>query len=406
MGLIVGRIIEVKGLTAKAQIDKLLPPYLINNGKIENAPKINGYVKTKVGLDTIICQVTGEYSKEINGEINGLYIELSVKGHFENKKFIQGLRMLPIVSATIELLDEKDYKILYSHVEHSLDLGKDLFDFTKRVMINSNSLIPSHIGIFGNTGSGKSNTLVKILHEYEKKIDPSKTKKAKIILFDLNNEYSANSICSLENKTIYNLKTRNDSGDKIPLNFNKLNEDNVIVLLNASEKTQVPAIKLAYKHAFAKEEERRDKSYYIENLKSLIKNGKRQLFYSMRHNLKEYISNIENFIFHSNIGSFYYKDGTSKIYIDNSYFDFYLDKIDIKIPEKQLERFLFELYFSVAYLDETSLDFLTVMAPGECIISGTSIQMPTFTYIDQVECDTRPKSENVILFGENGLITE
>lgn len=59
---------------------------------------------------------------------------------------------------------------------------------------------------------------------------------------------------------------------------------------------------------------------------------------------------------------------------------------------------------AVAYLDENSLDFLTVMAPGECIISGTAIQMPSFVYVDQVSPIYRPHSENVVLFGEGGLL--
>ncbi|MGI6377827.1 MAG: ATP-binding protein [Bacilli bacterium] len=59
---------------------------------------------------------------------------------------------------------------------------------------------------------------------------------------------------------------------------------------------------------------------------------------------------------------------------------------------------------AVAYLDENSLDFLTVMAPGECIISGTAVQMPSFAYVNQVENKHRPKSENVVLFGDGGLL--
>ncbi|MBU1020772.1 MAG: ATP-binding protein, partial [Firmicutes bacterium] len=53
---------------------------------------------------------------------------------------------------------------------------------------------------------------------------------------------------------------------------------------------------------------------------------------------------------------------------------------------------------AVAYLDETSLDFLTVLAPGECIVSGTAFQMPNFVYVHQVKEVNRPQSENVKLF--------
>lgn len=59
---------------------------------------------------------------------------------------------------------------------------------------------------------------------------------------------------------------------------------------------------------------------------------------------------------------------------------------------------------AVAYMDEKSMDFVTILSPGECIVSGTAFQMPTFVYISQLEVDKRPKSENVILFGKNGLL--
>ena len=58
---------------------------------------------------------------------------------------------------------------------------------------------------------------------------------------------------------------------------------------------------------------------------------------------------------------------------------------------------------SVAYMDYASIDFITILAPGECIVSGTAFQMPTFLYVKQVSKESRPNSENVVLIGENGL---
>src|SRR5574344_585342 len=101
MGQIIGRIIEVKGLSVKAKLFTLLPPYLVHNGIRESAPKINGFVKTRIGLDIVICQVVGEFSEEVGGAVSGHYLQLDVKGYLSNGRFIQGLRILPIVSANI-----------------------------------------------------------------------------------------------------------------------------------------------------------------------------------------------------------------------------------------------------------------------------------------------------------------
>lgn len=577
MGRTVGRIIEVKGLMVKAKLDSLLPPYLVNYGSRETAPKINGYVKTKVGIETIICQVVGEYSEEIDGKVFSHYLSIQVRGNITNGEFIQGLRMLPIVSASIETLDENDYSLIYQSTPNSISVGVDLFDENKSINVSINRLIPSHLGIFGNTGSGKSNTLVKIYNEYAKILHDVNANTGKFIVFDINNEYSNDAIYTSNSKVVYNLRTNRDSDKKIPLMLSDLTEDEFIVLLNASEKTQVPVIKNAYNYTFTLEENSRPKEYYLNIIKSMIINGRKGLFFSLRHHLYSYFKGLDGFRYNSTTGQFYYKEYNSVdvYYLDKDMFNNKLSEIDLELPIEQLDRFQFELYFAiafenengvqldfmmplisranklisdfkkvfdfksieneeklfdnknicivqlgnvnkdmkeiipailsnhifnklinqkdksekivqiiniiideahnilydesnqtiahknilnvferivkegrkfgcfltlasqrpsdisqtiisqlhnyfihklvnpsdiskirkaVAYLDDNSLDFITVLAPGECIVSGTAFQMPSFIYVNQVEKALRPNSENVVLVGDNGLL--
>lgn len=205
MGREVGKIVEVRGINVRAELFELLPPFLISNGKISVAPRINTYVKTKVGLSTIICQITGEYYDELRkGQFTGYYLDLTVKGYFEGTGFIQGLRMLPMVAATIELLDAGEFnQINYGKNEKSFSIGRDLFDANQEYLLSYNEIIPSHIGVFGNTGSGKSNTLAKLLHEYSKILIGKKN--AHLLLIDINNEYGENAICNYEDKIVYSL---------------------------------------------------------------------------------------------------------------------------------------------------------------------------------------------------------
>ena len=80
MGKEVGRITEVKGVRVRAELYELFPPYIVDSGRIMVAPRINTYVKTRVGLDEIICQITGEYYDEVHrGQYTGYYLELTVK---------------------------------------------------------------------------------------------------------------------------------------------------------------------------------------------------------------------------------------------------------------------------------------------------------------------------------------
>lgn len=55
---------------------------------------------------------------------------------------------------------------------------------------------------------------------------------------------------------------------------------------------------------------------------------------------------------------------------------------------------------------ERSLDFINILAPGECIVSGTAFQTPAFIYVLRVNEGQRPKSEDVILTGKSGLFTK
>lgn len=565
----IGRIVEVRGINVKAKLFRLLPPYLINNGIVVSAPKINSFVKTKVGLDTIICQVNGEYNVEKEDKATDYYIDLTVKGYIDHGKFIQGLRMLPIVSSNLSLLNNDDYAIIYDFdKDHSFFIGKDLFEINKDIYLNFNNLMPTHIGIFGNTGSGKSNTLANIYSHYIKELNGYVSSNAKVLLFDLNNEYGKNSICNKQHKVIYNLTTRKQSSKRIPFSFENITEDEMSILLNASIKTQIPTIK----HAFKSLKEEHEEEYYLKYVKNTIRNNQKDLFFAIRFRLNEYIKKINNINWHSNALNFYYsKDDGTRIFNNSSDFDsIVLNNIQINLPVEPLDRFKFELCFSiirecehgvnfefllplltraekifndlkkvfdfednsdifenknlaiiqlgnvnndmtmivpslissvifrrqlekkqgeeiktiinivldeahnilykeddlavhnnllekfekivkegrkfgvfltvssqrpsdisstilsqlhnyfihklvnpndlnqirkaVAFLDENALNFLTILAPGECILSGTSLSMPIFIQIEELDNETKPNSNNVVLFGRDGII--
>lgn len=564
MGKEIGRIVEVRGIRIKAELYELFPPYIVERGRTYIAPRINAYVKTKVGLNEIVCQITGEFCDETNkGQFTGCFLELSVKGYFEGNMFVQGLRLLPMVASTIELLDENEFKnINNSGSNKSFSIGKDLFDSTQEYTLCFDSIIPSHVGIFGNTGSGKSNTLTRLLYEYARVL--RKYNGGKILLFDLNNEYGTDSICDRKEKKIYCLTTRNDRGDKIPINFDELQEDEWCLLLNASEATQRPVIKTAYK-------DNRTEEDYKELIGRMIKTGQFHLVRSMQYHMSDYIDGIKNFDWHSTNEVYYVKtQSTEKVYANTEGFERYIDNIKIKMPEDRLNAFLFKLYFAtaihmgygtqyefispllrraekllsdfnkifvdsnesifmdsnvaiiqlanvnkdlielvpaiitshlfqeqvnakqgneikniiniivdeahnllyedntnykhskvtieafekaikegrkfglflwissqrpsdisqtiisqmhnyfihklvnpydlnrirkaVAFLDENSMNTLTVLGPGECIVSGTAVKMPCFVHMDQLEKEYRPSSENVKLFGEAGIL--
>ena len=80
MGKEIGRIVEVRGIRIKAELYELFPPYIVERGRTYIAPRINAYVKTKVGLNEIVCQITGEFCDETHkGQFTGCYLNQITK---------------------------------------------------------------------------------------------------------------------------------------------------------------------------------------------------------------------------------------------------------------------------------------------------------------------------------------
>src|SRR5690606_23970925 len=90
-----------------------------------------------------------------------------------------------------------------------INIGVLASETSKEIELGVNSLFASHIGIFGNTGSGKSYSLASLYHSLFKNFgDNSGFKKnAKFLLIDFNGEYVENShgrdsVCLEQHKDI------------------------------------------------------------------------------------------------------------------------------------------------------------------------------------------------------------
>jgi len=146
-------------------------------------------------------------------------------------------------------------------------IGKDL-QYELKIDLPWNKIFNTHIGIFGNTGSGKSNTLTnlyKILLNHKK----LNVKESSFVFIDFNGEYTGDKVlCG--SKVTYELNThQNDEGDKFPIKSDSFWDEEVLsILFHATEKTQKPFLKnlIERRNRYLKEI-----SNVKENLKSYIK---------------------------------------------------------------------------------------------------------------------------------------
>lgn len=358
--MIIGEIYQVKGVKVSARLFRKLPPYIVTNGKVIQGPRIHSYVKTNVGLDSVICKIVGEIQNLEKSEER--FLELVVIGNFIDDVFSSGIKVLPLISANIELVTDKEFSKLYYKPEFPLYIGEDLFDSTLSINLDMNKITASHIGVFGNTGSGKSTTLTRIIREYIKlqyqlKVD---TSKSEIILFDLNNEYGHDSIVGEKYKDIYKLTTRTNSEKKYPVKFDELTEDQIGVLLSATKKTQMPIVKIALRNL-------RDDfnvETKIASIKWAIVNGQRQIVSSLKHELRDVVEGLENIIFIGGNANTFVDESKTKIELGNKRYHFInniqddsLDSINIRVPESFLQRLKIELIYAIVEYLKTGNNF-------------------------------------------------
>lgn len=254
----IGVVHSVDGRVVKVLVDKdKNNSHLIFQGQLIKNVAVGSYVKILKGFETIIGKVETEYieiDKDVNGQYNSQeeainrYLIIKLIGHIDGDSYRKGLTELPLIANECHLLTNQEFEMIHSFGSKDdvfIKIGTIASDPLVPISIGVNKLFASHIGIFGNTGSGKSYTLAKIYRQLflTFKDNQSFKNNAKFLFYDFNGEYSKENAI-IENKKIYDLSTGTDEGkDKIPLSDKDMLDENLLcIFASATEKTQRPFI--------------------------------------------------------------------------------------------------------------------------------------------------------------------
>lgn len=279
---IIGSVSSVEGRKVKVRVkkDKNLS-HLSFNGKLVKNVSVGSYIKIAKGFVEIIGKVEGEQitKEKVSNEEYGKeelkiarFLEVSLFGHFENGRFRQGIKEMPLIDNECYLLTKDEFNNLHRFhalADPTIEIGTLTEEPSQEIRISIAKLFASHIGIFGNTGSGKSNTLAKLYTELFRVKTENEIfrRNAKFILIDFNGEYTKHELIDT-NKKIYNLSTRTDDSDKYSItraNIERL--DMISILLEATEKTQKPFLNRALSNDYLDID---FKSRAVENIKRLL----------------------------------------------------------------------------------------------------------------------------------------
>ena len=248
MTIRVGETIAVHGIKVTLRIDEeSSKETLFFKGEKYKGVSIREYISIQRGFRDIVCMVEGEYLDEKRVDGVGARItyirkvEVRPVGYFEGGVFHHGIKYMPMIKDPAFLMQEKKIEAVYSKgFGEGLVIGRMLKEDIA-IGLPWQKLFNSHIAIFGNTGSGKSNTLAKLYTVLFDKKSASIDGKSRFIILDFNGEYTGAQLVGPELKTVYNLTTQNSEGQKFPLHKSEFwNTETLSLLFQATPNTQKP----------------------------------------------------------------------------------------------------------------------------------------------------------------------
>ncbi len=351
----IGEVFEVRGTRVKIAVEKTMNhSTFIYQGEIINNITVNAFIIIKQGKVDIVGKIDAEYIDDLLNNKNSTLkddrftkgtirrvLEIQIVGYIDTK-FNNGIKKLPMIGNKAFIPTKKEILAIYSGNKQlivaptgqtipTITIGTTVFEDVP-VELPINSFFASHVGIFGNTGSGKSNTLSRLYHELFSAIPYQNMKnKSLFYLIDFNGEYTKENMFGLDRKTkqVFELNTRTDKGHKLKINDDVLlNTEVLSILFNATEQTQKPFINRVIKGAkWAESNGSQLKSWAPKLFKSILESvsPSKEAFDLFKESISELftieetrslIEKINKIAWHGSMSKFYIRGRDRDIYFN------------------------------------------------------------------------------------------
>lgn len=260
---IVGTVREIQGTSVIVRMFEGADQFTyFINGKRYSGVLIGSYIGIKRGQYLIVGLIEKESAIDnLNDIENHTFSKkrfvrefyLKIIGSFHRGIYTQGMVAFPQIFNDVVLLSDEQ---IHAVIAGGQVVKKESLEYLKLGKIWPNgidyyihwpNLFNTHIAIFGNTGSGKSNTLTKL---YTSLFDLAKEKKidfgeSKFCFLDFNGEYTSEEVLSKE-KDVIKLSTRKTADpiqdeNKFLVPYNVFwDKDLLSTIFGATEQTQQP----------------------------------------------------------------------------------------------------------------------------------------------------------------------
>ena len=218
-----------------------------------------------------------ENDRSVVGEIVGMNeneIKVFLVGEIKNDRFSSGVLRKPNFNSKPRIVYKSEVeKFLGSQDIGSSDtlyVGKSLTYDGFNVCANLNDFFSNHFSILGNTGSGKSCGVSRILQNLFYHNDDKMPVNAHLVLFDVYGEY--NSALSKINELpgmgykYFTSDLKFGDGDVINIPAYFLEVDDLALLLNATSPTQLPILEKALQLVYIFKSEDQSMQLYKDNI--------------------------------------------------------------------------------------------------------------------------------------------
>ena len=202
-------------------------------------------------------KVLGEIEEIINGDA-----KISFLGEFINGKYYSGIIRRPTLNAKVRIINSSELaELVGGNDSHSMVLGISPFYNNYPIKVNIDEMFSNHIAIFGNTGSGKTYGVSRIVQNlfYMKDKIPFNSN---IFIFNNTSEYDSafkdiNKVNANYNYKLYTTDKGDPNGYRILIPLWIMDVDDYANLLDVTDYFQISIIEkmLSYVSIFARNDE-------------------------------------------------------------------------------------------------------------------------------------------------------
>ncbi len=195
--------------------------------------------------------------KKVLGEVDDVdkdIVRARFLGEIIDGKLLGGVIRKPSLDATIRVITQEEIPMIVGEAKQGfMPLGVSPFYNDYPVYLNVNNFFSNHFAIFGNSGSGKSCGVSRIIQNmfHDKMLFPYKSN---IFMFDSSAEYynafhNLNSINPNFNYRFFTTNEKENIGEKLRIPIWLLNVDDLALLLQITNHAQIPIIERMLKLA-------------------------------------------------------------------------------------------------------------------------------------------------------------